>query len=201
MLGTFALIGVLARPTTLLEAQRVWASIGPEGGPVQNVVLSPGYQDDDTVFATIHGGGVFRSTNAGDTWEQLGEERGLPATFTATLSVQISGGFATDSTAFAASVNGAYRTTDGGDSWLAVNEGLVVRDIRSLTISPDFQSDSTLFAGSYGGGIFRRTSFVTTATPVPGLTAWGLTWLGILLTVVLLSRLERDAASVRSGSG
>jgi hypothetical protein len=37
-------------------------------------------------------------------------------------------------------------------SWTAVNSGLTNTDIRSLTVS-----DSTIFAGTWGGGVWRRS--------------------------------------------
>src|SRR5262249_34245332 len=52
---------------------------------------------------------------------------------------------------------GVYRTTDGGSSWTAANNGLpqtlsLYDDIRALAVS-----GGNLFAGQYGHGVFRSS--------------------------------------------
>jgi len=100
------LIGLL---TLLLASQaipvsagfNVWTSIGPEGGNVSALAIDPA--TPATLYAGTWGGGVFKSTN-------------------------------------------------GGESWSAVNTGLTNTDVRALAIDPD--TPATLYAGTWGGGVF-----------------------------------------------
>jgi hypothetical protein len=49
---------------------------------------------------------------------------------------------------------GAFRSIDNGDSWIAVNDGLLFPSVISLAIN----SDGDVFAGtSEGAGIYRST--------------------------------------------
>jgi len=86
---------------------------------------------------------------------------GLPS-YTSVYALALSPGYASDRTLFAAtgiygSSNGVYKSTDGGDSWSAVNTGLTNLDVRALALSPAYAIDHNLFAGTYGGGIFKST--------------------------------------------
>ena len=53
--------------------------------------------------------------------------------------------------------SGIYRSSDNGDSWIQINNGLPNLDIRAL-----ISSDSNIFAGTYGSGIFLSTDNGTT---------------------------------------
>lgn len=50
-----------------------WRAIGPEGINVTSLAISPAFSTDGTLFLGLHGWelGVFRSTDSGETWEQL----------------------------------------------------------------------------------------------------------------------------------
>lgn len=52
---------------------------------------------------------------------------------------------------------GVFHSTDGGDSWEEVYEGLRGSLDPWVVVSPDFASDRTLFAGRGNGGVFRST--------------------------------------------
>jgi photosystem II stability/assembly factor-like uncharacterized protein len=49
---------------------------------------------------------------------------------------------------------GVKKSTDGGQSWEAANQGMGKRYIQSLAILPD---GITVFAGTYGSGVYRST--------------------------------------------
>lgn len=51
---------------------------------------------------------------------------------------------------------GVFKSTDGGASWTAINDGLTHLSIRAVAIAP--LTPSTLYAGTEGGGVFSRTS-------------------------------------------
>lgn len=63
--------------------------------------------------------------------------------------------YATDQTLFIGTDKGVYKSDDGGESW--INVGLSEYQIMSLAISPSFQGDKIIFAGTLGNGIFMST--------------------------------------------
>jgi len=68
------------------------------------------------------------------------------------LSLAISPNYSIDSTVFAGTYSGVYKSTDGGTNWTQVNSGLANTNIKSLAISPDYSTDSTIFAGTIQSG-------------------------------------------------
>jgi photosystem II stability/assembly factor-like uncharacterized protein len=48
-----------------------------------------------------------------------------------------------------------FKSTDGGENWKAVNNGLTNIDVRALAIDP--LTPTTLYAGTWGGGVFKST--------------------------------------------
>ncbi len=57
-----------------------------------------------------------------------------------------------DTGIFAGTNGGIYRSTDNGQSWVAVNTGLATFTVNALAVI-----GTTLFAGTDGGGVFRST--------------------------------------------
>ena len=49
-----------------------------------------------------------------------------------------------------------FKSTNGGANWNAVNTGLTNTYVRALAIDP--VTPSTLYAGTYGGGVFKSTN-------------------------------------------
>src|SRR5437879_12479954 len=53
--------------------------------------------------------------------------------------------------------SGVFKSTDGGESWSAVNTGLPnPKQVSVLAIDP--QTSATLYAGTYGGGVFKSNT-------------------------------------------
>ena len=49
---------------------------------------------------------------------------------------------------------GVFRSTDNGENWVEINQGVITTDVRALAIN----SNGDIFAGTYfGGGVFRST--------------------------------------------
>uniref|UniRef100_A0A7C1PHU3 DUF6242 domain-containing protein n=1 Tax=Agrobacterium albertimagni TaxID=147266 RepID=A0A7C1PHU3_9HYPH len=93
------------------------------------------------VLAVASGGQIFRSTDNGNNWTQLGTR------FTHTvfaLLVDQSGRI------FAGTGNGVFRSTDNGETWAAINEGLANTVVRALALDPS----GHVLAGT-DGGVFR----------------------------------------------
>lgn len=105
------------------------------------------------------GGGVFKSTDAGATWQAI--NTGLPEGWVYSLVLDPK----TPSTVYAGTHSqGVYKSKDGGATWQAKNGGLVTSQfpytddlkIRSLAINP--QDSNNLLVAVWGGGSIFETS-------------------------------------------
>lgn len=93
---------------------------GPYGGSASCFVIS-----GNNIFAGTSTGGVFLSTNNGNSWNQTN----LMNTPITTLAVL-------DNNIFAGSYeDGILRSTDNGLSWTQINNGLTSTYINDLTVS------------------------------------------------------------------
>jgi photosystem II stability/assembly factor-like uncharacterized protein len=63
---------------------------------------------------------------------------------------------ATDTAVYAATGTGVLKSTDGGETWTTMNNGLQSKDIRS--IGADRAHDSILYVGTFGAGVFKTTN-------------------------------------------
>lgn len=116
---------------------------------VTDLVLSPAYSSDRTVFAIVRGN-LLRSTDGGSSWHHL--TRGLESVPT---SLQVSSNFTRDGTLFVGSRQGVYRSRDAGVHWQARNSGLPGGwGISLLAISPRFATSPVVLAVA-AGRVFR----------------------------------------------
>ena len=58
--------------------------------------------------------------------------------------------------------SGVFRSTDYGDTWEQINNGLAILDIRSLAMD----SDDYLYAGTWGHSVFRTATSTTNGIDV-----------------------------------
>ena len=121
---------------------------------IDSIVLSPNFAADHTIFVT-GGGGIFRSSDGGASWQQV--HGGLPLGryyeyYAPSINLALSPDFATDRTMFAGIFvgdsmgYGVYRSTDGGDTWQPTWSGLNHLRVHKITVSPDFATDHTVVA-------------------------------------------------------
>jgi hypothetical protein len=92
------------------------------------------------IFAGTYGG-VFRSSDNGSTWNEMGL---APYTIYALA--------ASGADLFAGASGGVFRTTGIGTTWSDVTDGLTNSLVRALRVDAPI-----VFAGTYGGGVSRRT--------------------------------------------
>ncbi len=72
-------------------------------------------------------------------------------------------------TVYVATEEGVYRTSDGGDSWEAINTGLESTDVRSLYIGPS----GDMYAGTRGYGLYKWSGSSWVAQ---NWRVWGVFW-------------------------
>lgn len=128
----------------VVTARAKWAqTAGPEGGSVSALLNTPGAMYAGT------GGGVYRSTDNGQTWTAVNNGLSGNALFIRSL-------LAMGNNIFAGTYGGGiYRTTDNGQNWTAVKNGLSGGGlfVRSLVVV-----GNSIFAGTdFGGGVYRTT--------------------------------------------
>lgn len=113
---------------------------------------------EDTVYALAAGGkvcfaacscGLFRSCDAGASWQRLS-----PSSETVTTAVALSPAFDSDRSVFAAVKGGILRSSDAGDSWFTSAFPAPPPLFSCLALSPDFERDGVLLAGTLEDGIF-----------------------------------------------
>ena len=117
---------------------------GPYGGDITCFAV-----DSTTIFAGTYSGGVYLSTNNGQSWTAA--KAGLINTNTLAL--------ATDGTNLYVGEGGygggVFVSTNNGTSWKAANTGLTNFNITALAVSAA-SGGSNLFAGTYGSGLWKR---------------------------------------------
>lgn len=133
---------------------------------VRSVILSPNYTSDGTVLGGTFGQGLLRSTDSGSTWtviqpttsagQQLDpffRSLAVPPTFNNSSANRLLLGGTRG--------GGLLRSASGGDpgTWEAINGGLGgdSLSIRSIAVSPSFNTDTTAFIGT-DGGLFKSNN-------------------------------------------
>ena len=127
-----------------LFSQVLWQQTnGPLGGDVNALVTT----DTGTLIAGTRFGGLFRSTDSGQSWTHIEESPSAPFLFNGVWDMTKN----SQGHLFAATARGVYRSTDNGDTWIAFDAGLTDRFIQALAID----SIDVIFAGSFSQGLFR----------------------------------------------
>lgn len=115
--------------------------------PILTVALAPNFDQEPTVFAGYNGG-LLRSANGGEHWQNITFPEPAPV-----ISALIpSPTYANDGLLFAGTLeDGVFYSLDRGAHWKTGNFGLIDLNILCLGISPNFELDHTLFAGTQSG--------------------------------------------------
>lgn len=98
---------------------------------------------------------LLRSDEQGSSWKNLAN--GLNNRFSFT-SIRTSPAYEFDQTVFVATAgDGVYQSTNSGQSWRLVNDGLVDPDIARLSVSSQYANDRRVLAAATSGGVWRRS--------------------------------------------
>ena len=175
--GGVALVGATGSPAAALAVQSPvptatlagggWRSGGPYGGDVQALALSPAFATDGLALAggaqtgpSMPGGyGIARTTDGGESWKLLQDEQHRWAVF----DLAISPNFTADRTAFAGTDVGLLRSTDRGDTWTWLYNGLPdcthgsACAIGRVWLSPSFASDGVVLALQRDGKLYKSS--------------------------------------------
>src|SRR6266853_789344 len=107
-----------------------WTGIGPGGGIALSLAVDPA--TPTTLYAGTQGGGAFKSTNGGTSWNAVNSGLPLNAVVRA-LAVDPT----IPTTLYAGTQSGgAFKSTNGGASWTAINTGLTNLLVFALAIDP-----------------------------------------------------------------
>src|SRR5260221_1543873 len=99
-----------------------WPTSGPPGGDVLSIAIDP--RDSNLLYAGTAGAGVFKSQDGGSNWRSTALNGGTVIA----LAIDSS----RSRTVIAATPGSLFKTTDGGDSWEAVNEGILDLSVEGL---------------------------------------------------------------------
>ena len=107
-----------------------WQALGPFGGDIQDVQVSP--TDPNLVLAALApssgGGGLMRSTTGGASWSPVATLANVACFCLA---------FAPDGTAYVGTIDGVWKSTNAGASFTAQNLGIGLNDqVNALVIDP-----------------------------------------------------------------
>ena len=117
----------------------------PNSPSIQALALDPAAPA--TLYAGTWNQGVFKSTDGGGSWSEA--NRGLPAN--ANIKALLLDPAVADRL-YAATLSGVYQSPDGGQDWFPLRAGLTNPSVLSLAV--DQASPATLFAATWGSGVF-----------------------------------------------
>ena len=112
---------------------------GPLGGIITTLATDPA--SSATVYAGTAGGGIFKSTDAGQSWTAANS--GLTDPEVTVVAIAPS----SPETFYAGTAgSGVFKSTAGGQSWSPVNTGIADRNIQALAVHP--ANPNTIYAGA-----------------------------------------------------
>lgn len=120
---------------------------------VYALAASPNYAADRICFSA-KASGMYGSNDGGASWNFLYDSLKLTAPLQ-TIAAVVSPGFAQDPCVFAGVPGGILRSKDGGQTWTLATLSNPVPFISALAVSPNFETDCTVFAGTMEDGVFR----------------------------------------------
>lgn len=136
---------------------------------VHDIVFSPNYANDETIFAA-GSGGIHKCLNVYvrgfpvGTWELSCTPSGMAEEYV--RDIGISPNYASDRIVFAGTNNGAYKSADNGANW--VHMGLSGYSVYGVAVSPDYANDHMVMAAT-NRGVYQSVTGGASWSRVPSL--------------------------------
>ena len=119
-----------------------WPTVGLDTFSPRAIVV--GQKNPDIIFAGTHKVGVYRSSDAGESWVEVNNGISYPDM----RAMLIHPG--NDQVVYAGTDGGGvFKTVDGGESWKEINHGLIDKVIRSMVMDP--RDPDVIYAGTWHG--------------------------------------------------
>ncbi len=167
-----------------------WSQLGRDLSiPLVNALA----QSADGLYAATEGGGVFRFNRNGSDWQTL--RLGFD-----TIAFGITVDPSVPTTAYVGTAfGGAFKTLDGGRSWIAINRGLTDPWVLSFAVDP---SDSeVVYCGTEIEGIFKSTDGGLVWSQLPASPSRGVRALAVTGPPINLIYAATQAGTVNSDEG
>ena len=135
------------------DGGKTWAPLAIPQGGYQALALVPGFPN--CLFAVTDSFKLFRSTDSGTSFQQMGLTGPTQQVATALLVVPAGTGQISDFKVYAASSNGGvFYSGNGGRTFADISVGIPA-NIYALAVDPS--DGSTVYAAVNGNGVLRRT--------------------------------------------
>ena len=134
---------------------------------IDSLVISPDFSSDKTLYASVRGGGVYKTVDGGYTWQPASNGIALKEE-KKNIKLAISPSYQVDQTVFAGTTEGLFETKDGGQNWAKLAGTAYGGDgcIEAIAISPNYQSDRTFIVSIRGRGLFKTVNEGETFTQI-----------------------------------
>ena len=168
--STATRIAAFHLPLICKEHPQFWTSSGLDTLHIKSLAVDPG--NPQILYAGTNEGLYRKLYCQGDWYKTELPDVGVYAIAAATLP---------NGHLFAGTYGqGIYRSTDGGLSWESINQGLGSLYIYALALSPQYDSDHTVYAGTAAQGVFKSVDGGDTwQSASDGLTTLELTALSV----------------------
>jgi photosystem II stability/assembly factor-like uncharacterized protein len=121
-------------------------------GTVTGMAVSPNYMQDGTVFASLDGGALMATRNAGKHWE----DASFGMSSMTVIAVAVAPSWERYEVLFGATDQGVYVSRNGGRAWRPTTL-MLDEQVGVLIVSPDYMNDQTVFAGTESAGLYVST--------------------------------------------
>ncbi len=129
--------------------QGFWTTTYPYGGNINSAGLVLDPLNPNVIYAAANWRGIYKSENAGSSWDNITDYLDLPFDRT---DMRIFTIHQTTGTFYTVSHGEVYTSSDQGLSWERINNG-ISGYVQALTLHPT--SSEILYAGTQGSGIFK----------------------------------------------
>ncbi len=124
-----------------------WPTVGLDTYSPRAIVV--GQQNPNLIYAGTHKVGVYRSSDAGESWIEVNEGINYPDIRAILIHPK------NDKVVYAGTDGGGvFKTVNGGDSWKEINHGLIDKVVRSMAMDP--RKPDVLYAGTWHG-VYKTT--------------------------------------------